>query len=127
MVRGWVKVSAPHQKTKPRRQRITPRKRPAKRPSTLVSSLGRSSVSKDIASQWRTAVAGVCEQQCQERMRASATGALTTARNDSGGKRRLQCGTDARLHERQELFDEQRRSGAYIREPLPKGDGNDAP
>ena len=32
------------------------RKRPVKPPSTLVSSVGRSSVSKDIASQWRTAV-----------------------------------------------------------------------
>jgi len=66
------------------------------------------------------------EQQPEERVRAAATRALTTARNDTGGKKRLQCGTDARLHER-ELFEEQRRSCAYIREPLPKGDGNDAP
>src|SRR5437667_9093868 len=60
-------------------------------------------------------------------MRAAAAGALKTAQDKTGGKMRVQGGRDARLHERQQFFDEPWRSGAYIREPLPKGDGNDAP
>jgi hypothetical protein len=67
--------------------------------------------------------ARLVQQQREQRVRAAAAGALTTAGNDTGGKMGLECGRDARLHERQQFFDEQWRSDAYIRKPLPKGDG----
>src|SRR5437016_12683824 len=60
-------------------------------------------------------------------MRAAPALALAAGQPDTRGKLRRQCRMNMRLHECEHIFDEQWRSGAYIREPPPKGDGNDAP